>query len=123
MLGSRDSSTSHKALNIVTILENCESRYPGIKGIYDILSESAHPNYEGMVVGYSKVDHSEYETHFSNRWMELYGDRHLGSMEVCMSTFHHEYNDVWIALMEKLESWIVINDANLEATKNEAIPK
>jgi hypothetical protein len=69
-------------------------------------------------MGYSKVNHDEYETAFSNRWMELYGDRHLNSMELCMGTFHHEYNGVWPALMEKLESWIEANDAELEATEN-----
>lgn len=116
-LGSRDGSTKHQSVNIMTVLEKCDKRYPGIAQLYGVLSESAHPNYEGMVEGYSKIDHSEFETHFSNRWMELYGDRHLGSMKLCMSTFHHEYNDVWPALMEKLESWIEANDTDLEATK------
>lgn len=117
LLGSRDGSTKHQSLNIMTVLEKCDKRYPGIAKLYSILSESAHPNYEGMVVGYSKIDHDEYETHFSNRWMELYGERHLESMELCMETFHHEYNDVWPNLIEKLEGWIVTNDAELEATK------
>lgn len=118
LLGSRDGSTEHVAVNIVTLLEKCDKRYPGIAKLYGILSESAHPNYEGMVAGYSRIDRNEYETHFFNRWMELHGDRHLGSMELCMSTFHHEYNDVWPALMEKLEDWIEENDAELEASKN-----
>ena len=118
LLGSRDGSTGYQSINILTILQKCDKRYPGIEKLYATLSESAHPNYEGMVVGYSKIDHDEYETHLSNRWMELHGDRHLGSMELCMSTFHHEYNEVWPALMEKLEGWIEANDAELEATKN-----
>jgi hypothetical protein len=118
LLGSRDGSTNLQSLNIVTILQKCDRRYPGTEKLYAVLSESAHPNYQGMVGGYSKIDHDEYETHFSNRWMELYGNRHLGSIELCMSTFHHEYNDVWPSLMEKLEEWIESNDAELEATKN-----
>jgi hypothetical protein len=118
LLGSRDGSTMHQSLNIVTILGKCDKRYPGLVELYGILSESAHPNYEGMVAGYSKVDRDEYETRFSNRWMDLYGERHPGSLELCMMTFHHEYDDVWTSLMEKLESWIVANDANLEATKS-----
>jgi hypothetical protein len=64
------------------------------------------------------MDYDEYETLFSNPWMELYGDRHVGSMEVCMSTFQHEYDDVWPPLIEKLEGWIEANDTELEATKN-----
>ncbi|MBA9031083.1 hypothetical protein [Rhizobium leguminosarum] len=121
LLGSRDGSTEHQSINIMTILQKCDKPYPGIEKLYAIMSESAHPNYEGMVAGYSKIYHDDYETHFSNRWMELYGDRHLGSMELCMSTFHHEYNDVWPTLMEKLESWIEANDAELESTKNDPL--
>jgi hypothetical protein len=119
LLGSRDGSTEHQSINIMTILRKCDTRYPGIEKLYAILSESAHPNYKGMVAGYSTIDHDEYETYFSNRWMELYGDRHLRSMELCMSTFQHEYNDAWPALMEKLEKWIEANDAKLEAAKND----
>lgn len=117
MLGSRDKSTDHQSINIMTVLEKCNKKYPGFLELYNALSESAHPNYEGIVMGYSKIDHGEYETHFSNRWMELYGDSHLGAMEACMSTFHHEYNDVWPTLMEQLEIWLEANDSKLEATK------
>lgn len=121
LLGSRNDTTDLKSLNIVTVLETCDKRYPGLMKLYADLSESAHPNYEGLCVGYSKIDHKEYETTFSNRWMELYGDRHLSSMELCMETFHHEYNDVWGELIEKLENWIEANDAALEATKNDPL--
>jgi hypothetical protein len=38
-----------------------------------------------------------------------------------MMTFHHEYDDVWVDLMDKLESWIVENDNSLEETKNIAV--
>lgn len=122
LLGSRNDTTGHKSLNIVTVLEQCDKRYPGLMKLYADLSESAHPNYEGLCMGYSKIDHSEYEATFSNRWMELYGERHLSSMELCMETFHHEYNDVWGELIEKLEKWIEANDAAFEATKNNPVP-
>jgi hypothetical protein len=122
LLGSRDRSTEHQSINIMTILEKCDKRYPGIAKLYCTLSESAHPNYEGMVVGYSKVDYDEFETHFSNRWMEMHGDNHLGAMELCMETFHYEYNTVWADLTDKLENWIETNDAQLDATKNDPLP-
>lgn len=118
LLGSRDRSTNHQSLNIITILQKCDKRYPGLEKLYGILSESAHPNYDGLVAGYSKVDHDEYETCFSNRWMEINGASHLDSIELYMMIFHHEYNDVWANLMDKLENWIAENDDSLEATKN-----
>lgn len=118
LLGSRNSECGPKSLNIMTVLEKCDKRYPGLTKLYADLSESAHPSYEGLCTGYSKIAHDEYETIFLNRWMELHGDRHLNSMELCIETFHHEYNDVWAHLIIKMENWIEENDAILEDTKH-----
>lgn len=121
LLGSRNNELGPRSLNIVTVLEKCDKRYPGLMALYAELSESAHPSFEGLCIGYAKTDQHAYEAHFSNRWMELYGDRHLGSMRLCMETFHHEYDNLWPALVEKLEYWIEVNDANLEATKDDSV--
>jgi len=118
LLGSKNKKDGPESFNIMTVLKHCEKRYPGLMTLYANLSESAHPSYEGLFAGYAKIDYAEYEANFSNRWMELYGDRHLESMALCMDTFHIEYNDVWPALMERLESWIEANDSELEAAKN-----
>jgi hypothetical protein len=119
LLGSRNNDEGPQSINILTVLGKCDKRYPGLEKLYADLSESAHPSYEGLCQGYSKIDHNEYETNYSNRWMELYGDRHLGSMQLCMAIFQHEYDEVWPGLIEKLEGWIVKFDAELVATMNE----
>jgi hypothetical protein len=121
LLGSRDKSTQHVAINIVTILQKCNARYPGIEDLYAALSESAHPNYEGVCVGYSKVDRENYVITFSNRWEAMYGRGHVDSMALCLSTFIHEYNDEWAESFERLESWIAQNDGILEATKGKGV--
>lgn len=115
--GSKNKLGQSAAINVITMMDKGEKKYPGLRSTYDNLSESAHPNFEGLVWGYSKVDHDEFETNFSNRWMDVYGDRHLNSMELCMMTFHHEYDTEWNRLINMLENWIVDNDAELEATK------
>lgn len=120
LMGSRNRETEVQSINIVTVLEKCDKRYPGLMSIYADLSESTHPNWEGLCWGYSKVDHVEYETVFSNRWTELFAERHLGKIELCMKTFMHEYNDVWPALFDKMETWIEANDVELEATRSES---
>jgi hypothetical protein len=117
LLGSRNGDDGPRAINVVTVLEKCDQRYPGMLKLYADLSESAHPNYEGLCSGYSKVNHNEYETNFSNRWMELHGDKHIDQLDLCMILFYHEYNDIWGEAVEKLEKWIVVNDDKLEATK------
>ena len=116
-LGSRDGSTPHKSLNIVTILEKCDTRYPGVLNLYAALSESAHPNYEGMAIGYSEIDHENYVVSYSNRWKLLYGERHLDAVGLCASVFHHEYNEEWADAFEQLEAWIEAHDEHLEACK------
>lgn len=115
--GSKNDPEQVKAVNVITMLDKAEKRYPGLRSTYDSLSESAHPNFEGMIWGYSKVDHDEYETNFSNRWMDLYGEHLVSSMEACMGSFYIEYDEVWPDLMEKLENWIAVNDAMLEENK------
>lgn len=119
LLGSRDGSTKHTSINIVTVLSHCDKKYEGLSGIYATLSECAHPNYEGMCIGYSDVDFERYETNFSNRCSELWADRHEPLMKLACGVFEVEYNVVWPELLRGLETWLVENDAELDATKND----
>ena len=117
LLGSRDGSTEHKALNIVTILQKSDRRYPGIFEIYEGLCESAHPNYEGLSGGYSRIDHEHYTTHYCNRWADRFATAQNHGMALCIETFKFEYNEEWSEAMATLESWIDKNDGMLEKKK------
>ena len=117
LLGSRDGSTDQKQINILTVLEHCEKRYPGIFKMFEELSESAHPNYEGMSLGYSEIDPCADVISFSNRWVEQYGDSHLKGIMICIEIFVNEYNKVWPECFQKLESWIQANDNDLEKAR------
>jgi hypothetical protein len=119
LLGSKDGSTPVSSINIVTVLKHCEKRYPGIEAVFAQLSESAHPNYEGMIGGYTRIDHSADTVSFSNRWFEIYGDSHLEMMMACIEIFLREYDEVWPKLFDALEKWIEANDEELEATRFE----
>jgi hypothetical protein len=118
LLGSRDGSTPRQSLNILTIIEKCDARYPGIRKLYASLSESAHPNYEGTSIGYSDTDTKEHVTTFSNKWESMYGDGHIESIVLCTKVFYAEYNEEWRDAFEELERWISDNDAVLESTKS-----
>lgn len=122
LLGSRDKTTKHEAINIVTLLtRHCEKAYPGISDLYASLSESAHPNFEGMCFGYSRIDHDNHVTEFSNNMCSMYKENHASAIELCMSVFEHEYNTVWPSQFKHLETWIEENDSVLEATKNGSV--
>lgn len=117
LLGSRDKSTKHEALSIVTILEKCERKYSGIVDVYATLSESAHPNYEGICFGYSRVNFEKHETNFSNSWGAMWADRHEALFNFIYVIIETEYNEVWNLKFTELERWLVENDSKLEATK------
>lgn len=117
LLGARNNPDAPKSMNIVSVLEKCDNEYPGLMAVYANLSESAHPSYEGFMRGYSRLDHGEYETHFSNNWSERYTDGHLDRVALCMTTFDHEYNEVWPDRMTRLERWIEENDEALESSR------
>ena len=120
LLGSKDESTQHAAVNILTVLEKCGKRYPGLPKLYATLSESAHPNFEGVCYGYSRIDHEDHVANFSNNMAVMYEDNHLSAMELCMSVYEVEYDKEWPKLFEKLEAWITTNDAALEDTKDDS---
>lgn len=114
MLGSRNRTTAHESINILTVLAKCDSKYDGIKKIYEDLCESAHPNWEGVCLGYSEIDHENYTTTFGNGWMAKFGSRQRSIFNIIMLVFDKEYNEVWPAAFEALETWIEENDANLQ---------
>ncbi len=117
LLGSRDKSTSHESINILNVLEGADKRYPGLMDWYAALCESAHPNYEGMLLGYSTADRESYVTNFENRWNVRYGQTHESALQACLVVFVCEYNDEWPEAHDALERWIEENDAELETTK------
>ena len=74
LLGSRNNKQMPTSINIMTVLKRCNERYPGLVELYADLSETAHPSHEGLCGGYSAIGHEEFETLFSNRWLEVHGD-------------------------------------------------
>lgn len=119
LLGSKNRSTGHEAVNILTVLKHSEKRYPGVTGLFEMLSEAAHPNYEGMGFGYSRIDHARHVSNLGNYIGEMFGTQQESAMRLCMDVFEREYNNEWPGLFEELECWLVENDNELEKTKNE----
>ena len=106
LLGSRNKTTKHSSINVVTILEKCNQQYDNISSIYADLSECAHPNFEGTCFGYSTPNTDSHTTEFSNKWVQMYSEVHLKSMLLFMEVFEHEYNEVWIKRIRELEGWV-----------------
>jgi hypothetical protein len=118
LLGSKNGATSQVAVNILTVLEKAEKSYPGLVEMHQRLSESAHPNFDGVLYGYSSSDPQKHETHFHNRWVELFGQEQEPGTAFIFAVFEEEYNETWRTLMLSLEQWLKDNDAELERQRN-----
>ena len=117
MLGGRREDSPYAAINILSVLDRAEKKYPGLRKAYDDLSESAHPNCDGMGIGFSKIDRENYVTIFESRWHKMFARSQLPLIELCLRIFESEYNDVWLEAMENFELWLVENDAELESKR------
>lgn len=118
LLGSRDKSTKHQSVNVLTILKHVDATYPGVLNVYNTLSESAHPNFEGVCFGYSEVDHARHETSFANKLYEMWADRHDSLFSLVALVFEHEYNEVWVSQQKRLEAWLVAHDEDLSSCQS-----
>jgi len=117
VLGNKKNDPRIESINIITVLQKCDKKYPGIFKVYKKLSESSHPNFEGMCMGFSEIDNDNHVTYFRNRWKELYYDDLENLILTCTTAFEHEYNDVWKDLFELLEKWIENNDKDISTKK------
>jgi hypothetical protein len=117
LLGSRSGATSRAAVNILTALEKAEKTHPGLVEMHQRLSESAHPNYDGVLFGYSKSDPDNYETHFGNNW-QFFAPEQEPAIAFVFAVFEHEYNSTWHEHMTELERWLGDNDAELERQRS-----
>jgi len=119
MSGSKLDSTDYKSINIITILKQCDKKYPGIWDNYEFMSELTHPNSMGLTDGYSSSDPNELISSFKiqfleHNWIDIIENGILS----CMMTFEEEYNNVFPRLFEKLEKWLEENDETLEKERN-----
>jgi hypothetical protein len=120
LLGSRDQTTKYQSVNVLAILKHVEKSYPGVLGVYNTLSESAHPNFEGVCFGYSEVDQERDETRFAIKLYEMWADRYGSLFSIVVLIFEKEYNEVWAPQQERLETWLTENSADLNANSGKA---
>lgn len=56
LFGSRDESSEHDALNVLTMIDHLDKEISVARDQYDHLSEYAHPNLKGGLMAYSSID-------------------------------------------------------------------
>ena len=87
LLGSRNNTTGLTAISIQTVLRKCSKRYDFVENFYADLSECAHPNHEGLIMGYSRPDRENFIENFANHWSEMYTRTHEDKMSTVVMMF------------------------------------
>jgi len=118
LMGSRNNATSKTAINILTILAKADKVQDGIVELHGRLSESAHPNYDGVLYGFSSTNYEEFVTIFENKWAANFGVEQEPATMFAFAVFEYEYNESWQKLWEELESWLKTNDEELESQRS-----
>lgn len=116
LLGTKNDPTSPPALNILTALKKADTYYAGIETMHAALSESAHPNFDGVLFGYSKSNNDTYETRFGNFWKENFQGQMEPVFVFAISGYTNEYTACG-ELIEELEKWLEVNSDFLEQEK------
>jgi hypothetical protein len=58
MLGSRSPESEHQAYNVLNALDELDKQLSGFRHAYDTCSEFAHPNADGLINSYARMDHT-----------------------------------------------------------------
>jgi hypothetical protein len=119
LVGSKSSLVvdGYEAFNILSVLKRANRTYGALENMHQKLSESVHPNYDGVIYAYSKPVPEAKETHFGNYWTTNFGHQHAPGTAYVFACFFDAYNCRWIDAIESLETWLRENDAELEATR------
>jgi len=117
LIGSKNGATSLTAVNVLTVLKQADKVHPGLSEMHQHLSESAHPNFDGVLLSYTETDPKEFETRFLNNLKKFFGEEQEPAIALVFEIFESEYNIVWHQQMMQLEDWLRHNDAMLEAQR------
>lgn len=116
LLGSRDGQSKHQSINVNTVLDYASKKYPELKRAYAELSETAHPNRDGLSYSYSIVTDKGMNTKFTDNVGRVFKDSQTPLISLLCLIFENEYNDSWINAFDAFEAWIEANDSQLEGS-------
>ena len=118
LLGSKVGQTIHDAINVLTVLQLASKDHPELQDAYDDLSETAHPNFDGLSMAYSKASDRGMRVEFMMGSERVFGKSQGRLIVLLCAIFEEEYNERWPKAFDAFEAWIEKNDMKLEQTKS-----
>ena len=114
--GSRNDATDITAVNTLTILKKASKIYPLLHIMYDDLSETAHPNWDGMDFSYSNASNEKMTNTFGFFAGERFKTSQIVTIGILLEFFELEYNERWHSSFEHFEQWLLTHNSYLEST-------
>ena len=103
MLGSRDDTTPHQSLSVLTAVDHLDREFDGLRKMYDTLCEFTHPNWSGAMGAYSRMDEEAFTLYLGKEHASpplAYGLGPLiGSLAICQ-----DYYDATAELLQSINT-------------------
>lgn len=113
-LGSRYSTDSYTSINILTMIDKIDKKFPGYRDSYDLLSEYSHPNFLGTCGLYGELK-GENPTEFNS--IPIDNEKHKKEIidTICLSLDMLKYFSIEIE--DVIDNFVltVVNE-NVEST-------
>jgi hypothetical protein len=113
LFGSKLIEHNPDPINVMEAIRAGDKVYPGLLNAFNSLSESAHPNFDGMLMGFASGNEDEKRLTFHDK-TDVHSPSNVKLMSLCIEIFEHEYDAAFLESMRSLEVWLVDNEENLK---------
>lgn len=100
LLGSREAGAEHEAYNVLNALDEIGAALPGFRDAYDRCSEFAHPNADGMIHSYGRMDRENRIFNLDAHKYQIPVDGIVPILAGGLEVFIHTYNNMPPRLIE-----------------------
>lgn len=103
-----------ESIQVLNAIRDADKTYPALKEIHDRLSETVHPNYDGVVGSFVRLDREHHVAYLGDFAGERYSRLLVPYAGYTFTVFQNSYNERWLAAIERLEQWLRDNDNRLK---------
>jgi len=107
LFGSKDIEKNPDPINILTVIDHVNKEYDGIRKMYDLLCEYAHPNYRGLLEAYGSTE-DKFKLKVGSNLRDIPPAFGLAPFFMGLSIFVNEYNELESAVA-KINSYFEDN--------------
>jgi len=89
LFGERLPETEWKSVNILTPIDKLDKEAKGVRAMYEVLCEFAHPNWAGAMGAYAKADQDFFTLDFDQKHENIPPEAGLEALVAALLAFEH----------------------------------